>query len=142
MRTKYGVILAVIGYIVFFFCMEGWGADWKLYHVDEEYRCYYDGETIRKVLGILRVWEKWIPSQKMVDEQVKKIGAEYQDWAFNLSLTAIDCTEGKYRLLSYTSYDKSGKTIIRFENSESGTPGRFIAPETVGETLLKAVCPK
>ena len=30
MRKRNGVILAVIGYIVFFFCMEGWGGDWKV----------------------------------------------------------------------------------------------------------------
>jgi Surface-adhesin protein E len=122
--------------------MEGWGADWKLYHVDEEYRCYYDGETIRKVLGILRVWEKWIPSQKTVDKQVKTFGAKYQDWEFTLYLVAIDCMDGKRRLLLYTQYDKSGKAITTFEYSEIDSPWQFIAPETVGETLLKAVCPK
>jgi hypothetical protein len=34
MKKRNGVILAVIGYIVFFFCMEGWGANWKLIGID------------------------------------------------------------------------------------------------------------
>ncbi len=36
MRKRNGVILAVIGYIVFFFCMEGWGANWKVIGEDLE----------------------------------------------------------------------------------------------------------
>ena len=29
MRHRNAFILAVIGSIIFFFCLEGWGADWK-----------------------------------------------------------------------------------------------------------------
>ena len=33
MTNKSGVILAIIGYIVFFFCMEGWGGlEFQLLH--------------------------------------------------------------------------------------------------------------
>ena len=37
-RKRYGVILAVIGYIVFFVYMEGWGADWESLGKNDEYR--------------------------------------------------------------------------------------------------------
>jgi hypothetical protein len=35
MTNKSGVIFGVIGYIFFFFCMEGWGVDWKFFGSQE-----------------------------------------------------------------------------------------------------------
>ena len=45
MRTKYGVILAVIGYITFFSSIQGWGTDWKFYEANKEGAYFYDTEA-------------------------------------------------------------------------------------------------
>ena len=64
MRKRNGVILAVIGFIVFFFCMEGWGADWKLDATTETENHYYDTNITRLGNGFIRVWEKSILTDK------------------------------------------------------------------------------
>ena len=65
MRTKYGVMLAIFGYILFFFCMEGWGADWRLLGKTSIGDHYYDAESIIiPSKGIVRVVEKVVLSEK------------------------------------------------------------------------------
>jgi hypothetical protein len=140
MRNKSGVILAVIGFLVLCYG-EGWGTDWKGFSVDEDYISFYDRHNIKKISsGILRVWQKMVPSDKTVEENVKEYGLQFENWAYSLCLTEVNCLEGKMRWLSITSYDKSGKVIVTREFSDA--PWRFITPESKGETLLKIICPK
>ena len=59
MTNKSGVIFGVIGYIFFFFCMEGWGVGWKFFGSQEsESKKFYDAESIIVTPeGNIRVWE-------------------------------------------------------------------------------------
>ena len=51
MKNKSGVIVTVIGFIIFLFC-EAWGADWKRYMATDFGGWFYDAETIQ-FLGTL-----------------------------------------------------------------------------------------
>ena len=46
MRKTYGVILAVIGSLILFCYVRGWGADWKLYSQTPEALYYFDVTSV------------------------------------------------------------------------------------------------
>jgi len=139
MRKTNGVILAVIGYIVFFFCMEGWGADWKLIGRDvQDSVCEIDVASIsRQHNTIVEVWVKLTRSKESVTNWVKNFGEQYKDFSHSIDLEEYHCTEKKRRILNLTQYSLSGG-IIFSDNS----PGewRFIIPDSMAEAIFEEVC--
>jgi hypothetical protein len=60
MTNKRRVIFPVI-VSIFFFCVEGWGKDWKFYVNDGINAFYYDEESITSpIKGFFRVWVRII----------------------------------------------------------------------------------
>jgi hypothetical protein len=87
---------------------------------------YYDADTIQRSGKWVTVWEKWDHSRdKTVKEREKKIRLTY------------DCVQRTSTNLSAIYYypDEKNKTF-NFKTSEQS----FVAPETVGEATLEAVC--
>ena len=139
MRKKYGVILALIGYIVFFFCMEGRGADWKYYIGSEFGEYYYDAESVNRLPNnMVRVWTEEISSQKSVADTVRKLGEEYKDLGHINILYEVDCIAKKSRVLAAVYYSKSNSRISSADSL--GGEWKSIVPYSVSEYLLKAVC--
>ncbi len=86
MRKRSGVILAVIGYIVFFFCMEGRGADLKFIHQGVEGSVWIDVASIsRQPNNIVGAWLKITYSEMGVTDWVKK-------WGKNTKIFLIPCS--------------------------------------------------
>jgi hypothetical protein len=139
MRTKYGVILAIIGYIIFFFCMEGWGADWKLISIDTQGNIFeIDVASIsRQPNNIVRVWVKQTHSKESVTDWVKDLGEKYKNLSISMLLEEYHCTEKKRRVLSWADYSLGGGIIV-----SNNYPGewRFIIPDSTGDALFREVC--
>lgn len=141
MIIKGGVTLAVIGFAIFFFCLEGWGADWRVNSASENFTYLYDQENIEEVSAdILKVWQKWVPSPKKVKEMVQEDDLRYENWDDTVFLTEIDCGEGLQRLLRIWEHDTSGN--VTYTEDYSDSCWIFIIPGSVGEALFKAICPK
>ena len=70
MRRKCGVIFGVIGYIVFFFCIEGWGAKWEPFAETVDFQASYDSENLTQTQDIIRVWVKYIYTEKGIIDKV------------------------------------------------------------------------
>jgi len=96
MRIRYGVILAVIG-IFFFFCMEGWGADWKFMGRDIKGSLLeIDVASIsHQPNNVVRVLVKHIRSKESVTDWVREFGEQYKDFSYSVDLEEYDCTERK-----------------------------------------------
>jgi hypothetical protein len=139
MRRRNGIILAVIGYIVFFFCMEGWGADWKLLGRDVAGNVLEIDVTniSREPNNIVRVWVKLTRSQESVTGWVNKFGEQYKDLSYSIDLEEYHCTEKKRRILSLTQYSLGGG-IIFSDNS----PGEwsFVIPDSAADAVFEEVC--
>ena len=141
MIIKSGFTLAVMGFAIFFFCLEKLGADWTVNFTTENFTYLFDQENMEEVSsGILRIWQKWLPSPKKVEEMVQEDGLRYTNWDHSLLLTELDCGEGQQRLLEILEYDTSGNITLMEDHSDSGWI--FLIPGSVGETLFKAICPK
>ena len=139
MRKKYGVIVVVIGYIFFFFCMEGWGANWRYAFRTVHQDTLIDFESISRLPdNIIRVWEKNIVTDKGREyyvessKQVKFINLDHF-----IVLTEYHCTWKKTRVLSVVFYSKDG-TILH--SSESPGNWGFIFPGSAAEYIFKEVC--
>lgn len=138
MTKRNGVILAVIGFIVFFLCIEGWGADWKFYAASEQILYYYDAQNItHPSKNIVRVWERWDYTEKGVLDMVGTSGKKYENLSHSIILWEINCSEKKDRGLSLTHYDHKGSVV---HSISSPSDWNFIVPETVGEVIYKEVC--
>ena len=138
MRKRYGVILAVVWYIVFFFYREGWVADWKPFAINNRATFYFDPETISHLPGnSLRVWVKDVLLQEGIIDVVRNYGQEFKDVEFIKSLYEYNCTENKMRVLSVTYYSKTGLVIT---TSDRQTEWQFNPPESIGDLLSKKVC--
>ena len=141
MIIKSGFTLAVMGFAIFFFCLEKLGADWAVNFVTENFTYLYDQENIEEVSsGILRIWQEWLPSPKKVEEMVQEDRLRYTNWNHSLLLTELDCGEGQQRLLEILEYDTSGNITLMEDHSDSGWI--FLIPGSVGEALFKSICPK
>lgn len=138
-RKRNGIILAVIGYIVLFFCMEGWGADWKPIGVDDQGSAWeiYVASISRQPDNIVRVWVRRTQSKESVTGRVKKIGEEYKDLSYSINLEEYHCTEKKRRILSLTQYSSGGGIIL---SDDSLGEWSFIVPGSIGDAVFKEVC--
>jgi hypothetical protein len=135
LSVKLGVIL--IGLLILGNA-EVWGADWKLYVTNELYWAYYDAQSItRPSKNIVRVWTKNNFTEKGVLNWVGDLGKKYENLSYTKVLMEINCVENKLRRLSGSCYDNKGDVI-----SPSSFPSEwdFIPPETIAESLYKAVC--
>jgi len=140
MIIKSGFTLPVIGFAIFFFCLAELGADWRFNFATENFIYLYDEENIEGVSsGILRIWQKWLPSPKKVEEMVQEDGLRYTNWDHSLLLTELDCGEGQQRLLEILEFDARGNVTYVDDYSDSGWI--FLIPGSVGEALFKAICP-
>ena len=106
-----------------------YAANWVYVSTDKDNAVnYYDSETIRRSGNQVTVWEKVDFSRdKTVKERVKKIRYRY------------DCSERTATLLQMIIYypDGSNETItLEAYEQKAGA----LAPETVGEMMLEAVC--
>ena len=140
MRKRNGVILAVIGYIVFFFCMKGWGADWKFVGKDVHGSVWeVDVASIsRHHNNIVRVGVKRTPSEKGITDLVKKGGEKYKDLSHIIGIEEYDCTQKLNRILIMTNYSLGGGVIL----SDHYYYGEwnFINSDSIEDTILKEVC--
>ena len=141
MIIKSGVTLAVIGFAIFCFCLETLRADWTVNFKTENFTYLYDQQNIKKVSsGILRIWQEWLPSPIKVEEMVQENRLRYAHWDHSLLLTELDCEEGQQRLLEIMEYDTGGNVTHMEDYSDSGWIS--LIPDSVGESLFKAICPK
>ena len=133
--VKLGVIL--IG-LAIFGNAEAWGADWKLYSNNENFIGYCDTQSITRLSkNIVRVWVRWDWKEKGKLDMLKDFGKIMENLSHSKLLIEIDCVEKKNHRLSWTDYDNKGKMI---DSISSPSEWDFITPETVAESLYKAVC--
>jgi hypothetical protein len=71
----------IIGFVIFFFCLDGWGADWKFIGKDDPGSVWeVDVASIsRQPNNIVRVWVKITYSKEYVSYFVKDFRERYKD---------------------------------------------------------------
>jgi hypothetical protein len=144
MRKRYGVILAVIAYIVFVFCMEGWGADWKSLGKNDEYEFYLDPESITPSQeNLFRVSVKAVFTDKGINRLVRLLGTEYKSLDHQVGLMEVNCSNKMTLDLYSTFYSKRGGVL---GSTQTGGKMRvsneweFIDPGSFNELLYQEIC--
>lgn len=164
MRKEYGVIIGVVG-LILFLCMEVRGADWKLFFSTKDgYTCYYDPESItHPSKDIVRVWKKDILSEE------RKVPGGDEVYSYAKTLFEFHCIEREHRILYVVYYSKDDRVLSSvnpederwfnalkgaaadrqlfdrlmleyLKNRERMSRWNFIVPESSVEKLYKIVC--
>ena len=142
MRNKYGIFLGVIGLILFFF-VEGWGADWKLIGLNEEYWYYLDKGNIHPLPdNVARVWTKSLFTEKSILKYMKIFGSHYIDLDHEMTLLELNCTKKMFRYSSVAHYSKGGGILGSSQKGdfEISDEWIFITPETGADFVYREVC--
>jgi hypothetical protein len=130
MRKRKGVILAVVGYIVLFLSMEGWGADWKLFFTTTHDYFYYDAESItHPSKDVVRVWGREVFTEKGVIEMVGVLGENFKTLSYWMDLVEFHCGDRKFRHLSSVAYSTDETLLHSFDDQEP--KWYFISPESM-----------
>ncbi|HSB05130.1 MAG TPA: surface-adhesin E family protein [Thermodesulfobacteriota bacterium] len=139
MKKTYGVILAVIGYMILFCYAEGWGADWKLYSQTPEALYYFDVRSvIPSQAKTISVQVKLNFTDKGVIEMVEQFGKDYQNISYELDQYEITCADKQFRVSSVTCYSKNGGILLRV--SREGAQWVPVPPDSTSESLWKLLC--
>lgn len=139
MKSQYGIILAVVGSILFFNWMSSWAADWKRYSETPEALYSYDPKSViiseNEVIGVK---VKLDFTDKGISEMVEEFGQAYQDIGYELNDYEIKCGDKKFRVLSVARYSRSGKMLLRVLRDDGSWTS--IPPDSTSESLRKLVC--
>ncbi len=138
MRDKSGIGLTIISLILFCYT-EVWGSDWKYYDENSYHVNYYDAESMTHISeGVVRMWEKWVFTEKGLIDAVEKLGGKYKTLSYVIMLDEVHCTDGRTYLLSAAFYSKDGKVLSSFDYQ--ATDWTFIVSESRGEVLYEILC--
>jgi hypothetical protein len=112
---------------------------WRLYNFNSLGSAYfYDPESISTSYNIVKVWTKIIYSEKDKQRYIKKFGKKYKKLDYSLSLSEIDCSKKRYRVLNLVYYALNGSVIDITDNFLA--EWHSIIPDSVQETLFEEVC--
>ena len=148
MRMRYGVILVVIGYMILLWYAEGWGADWKLYGVDDD-KCnyYYDVASVKTLSkGIKTVWTKMqAKNDKCILYNIKMRTAifglsvkGYKNYSYTMALGKINCALKKASTETVTDYNNEGNVLHSI--TPSAEYWEAIVPGSVAYLLYEQIC--
>jgi hypothetical protein len=132
MKRKYGVILGIVGFILFFFS-EGWGANWELlnkydYGDGWSTKQYYDSKSIvRTNEGNIRVWIR------QNDEKVKD--DPFEDLPSYKKLIEMNCSTSEVRYLRVLTNLKDGD----YEEESQGELN-YMVPDSSKGDLQDVLC--
>lgn len=143
---------------------------WELVSTTDAQTLYRSTQIISKTpYGTIRAWEKIVPRTdtpegrqgrlKTIGTLIGMVGeARANSYSYHLKIEEYDCREGSKRTLQFKFYDDKGRNIQnvpefhytrggkKFEGppppiSKNEKPDWFHpSPNSVGETILKAVC--
>jgi hypothetical protein len=150
MLDRFSVILVIVCTIILFNGVTNiaMGADWVPYasdSTDNEY--FYDKSSIRAVSKeVIKVWSKRVYSNngrtKFIQNYID-LGLPTNEYKFlqeTKNLFYFNCNESKYKLTAAIHNSIDGNVLDSLQNDSQ--PWREVAPESITESLLKAVCPK
>ena len=138
MKRRYGVVFAVIVFVVSF-AIEARVVDWKYVGTGWSSLHYYDAQSIKWVsTDIVQVWEKISYRKKAIQSHIKKFGPEYKKLSYCISLWEFNCSEEKSNLLESTDYNQDRGVIHSY--TYDSPSWHLITPGTVEEQLFNIVC--
>ena len=125
-----GIWIAVL---LMLLAMPAGAQEWRKYSSSTQGDRYFDVRSVRAIGHMRRVWTVLDLSKR---GPIGELSLR--------SLNEVDCKEQRARMLALTTFSESmarGDVLFSASGSTS-EPWEFLAPGTVGEDLLQAVCPE
>ncbi len=106
---------------------------------------FYDAQSIISQNNSVRVSVKMVPEDEQSRvRQIASMRKTYptipDNWSYSTILYEIDCKDRTFRALQVMTYNTKNETIdsSSIENPDT----KYITPDSMGEALYAAVCPK
>ncbi len=133
-------MFAVVGYVVFFLYLEGWGADWKLFLATTDEQFYYDTESIAHPSeGVVRVWCKQVYTEQGEIDMAGALEERFKTLSYWMDSLEFHCTDKKVRRLFTVAYFTDEEILHSFDYQEP--EWHFISPgSVVADILYSIVC--
>jgi Surface-adhesin protein E len=135
---KYFQLIFILFGLLIFWSGESWGgAPWKYYGTNEDGSYYYDTESLaRSSKQIVRVWVQSAYTDQGISHWVRGGGEEFQNLAYTLVLTELNCADRAVRSLQIVFYSKDAEVL----NPINAKEWELFAPDSMSEALYEAVC--
>ena len=119
----------VVAFCVLLPTLPAYAANWVYVVTDPDNAVvYYDSDTLQRTGDEVIVWVKWDHSRdKTVKERESKDRAIY------------DCSAGTRTVLSIWDYFPNGE-VNSIEYKPSEQTAKSVPPDSMGETIMQAVC--
>jgi hypothetical protein len=116
-------------------------SEWELILFQNHIAYYYNTRRItRPTPGVVKVWLKWWRFKEQKKEYIRQMsgsGHDYKWYSYSLHLAEYDCKGFRWRLRSIIEYTIFDEAIESLEGSGEWVD---IVPESIGESILEAVC--
>jgi tetratricopeptide (TPR) repeat protein len=113
------------------------GTRWVKYGASNTSECFYDQDSVKREKGLATVWVRCENSGGQ-DDLVSR--QKDEEVVYSKVLYEIKCKQSSIAVLQYIDYGENDKILY---SSRGGTKKEFktVVPDSVGESLLRAVCP-
>ena len=119
---------------------EAWVADWKKFYESDIGEYFYDAQNIDRPSGeIVILYEKNVLTQKGVWGWVQRLGDNFKNLSYTISLWELNCADRRWRWFAIDFYSNEDR-IIKSVPAASSTEWNIINPESFVEPLYEEVC--
>jgi hypothetical protein len=134
-------IFAVFGFIIFFFSMEGYGADWKHYATDSDANnWFYDTQSISRGQDTIIVRTKEVLSDNEKADFIKEYPdiTNIKNISYTIDRSEINCSKNTRKPLSSFWYSSEGYDIfsVYYSHSEFNE----VVPDSTLAELVEILC--
>src|SRR4030042_187033 len=133
------IILATIALMVL--SSVGYGADWKYFDKDaDDNLWFYDTQSISREQDTVRVWVKFVLSDKTKKEYIKNFPKTpgMENTSHTKDRWEINCSKNIKRVLSSVWCDTEGNIIM--DKDYPDYPFSEVIPESIGAGLVEIIC--
>jgi hypothetical protein len=117
-------------------------AEWVQFALGTTGPAYYDKDRIRELgNGVISVWEKFVVTNDILGKSIA-VDPSFKDYAYTVTRGNINCKEHTFARTAMYAYSTKGATIFSYSYREKDIEYTVIAPNSMGEELVRLLCPK
>lgn len=120
----------------------GYGADWKYFSNSDSGDWFYDTQSISREQDTVRVWVKFVLSDKTKKEYIKNFPKTHgmENTSHTKDRWEINCSKNIKKVLSSVWCDTEGNIIM--DKDYPDYPFSKVIPDSIGAGLAEIVCKK
>ena len=117
-------------------------AEWVQFALGTTGPAYYDKDRIRDLgNGVISVWEKFVVTDDVLKKSIE-MDPSFKDYRYTITRGNINCNEHKFARTAMYAYSTKRVPFFSYSSPEKDIEYMDIVPNSMGEELMRLVCPK